>query len=150
MARFRYHWVQNRTDLLMEARVTVQDSDTTQDVRFTPDGKPRVQGVTLTSNAAAKVKELIEADGGTITALRLGVKRAGCSGYSYDMFFDSQIDDSDIVNVTDGVQVVVDIESAEMVEGATIDFKDNGLEGAGFAIDNPSATGGCGCGKSFS
>ncbi len=134
----------------MEVRVTAQDSSTTKDVRFSPDGPPQARGVTLTSNAAAKVKELIEADGGTLSALRLGVKRAGCSGYAYDMFFDSQIDESDIVSTTDGVKVVVDSESAEMVEGATIDFKDNGLEGAGFAIENPNATGSCGCGKSFS
>jgi len=145
-----YHDSQTRIDFHMEVRVTAQDSETTQDVRFTPDGKPTAQGVTLTSNAAAKVKELIEADGGTMSALRLGVKRAGCSGYAYDMFFDSQIEETDIVSTTDGVQVVVDAESAEMVGGATIDFKDSGLEGAGFAIDNPNATGGCGCGKSFS
>jgi iron-sulfur cluster insertion protein len=130
--------------------VTVQEPQTTHDVRFTPDGPPTVAGVTLTSNAAAKVKELIDADGGQMSALRLGVKRAGCSGYSYDMFFDSVIEDTDFVNTTDGVKVVVDAESLTMVEGATIDFKDNGLDGAGFAIENPNSTGGCGCGKSFS
>ncbi len=130
--------------------MTAQDSSTTQDVRFTADGKPAIQGVTLTSNAAAKVKELIEADGGNSSALRLGVKRSGCSGYAYDMFFDSQIDDTDIVSTTDGVSVVVDAESVQMVEGATIDFKDNGLDGAGFAIENPNVSGTCGCGKSFS
>ena len=104
----------------------------------------------LTSNAAAKGKELIEAEGGEMSALRLAVKRAGCAGYSYDMFFDSEIEATDIVNETDGVRVVVDSESVVMVDGATIDFKDDGLSGAGFAIDNPNATGGCGCGKSFS
>ncbi|MCB1247290.1 MAG: iron-sulfur cluster assembly accessory protein [Acidimicrobiia bacterium] len=133
-----------------EVQVTAQDSTTTEGVRFTPDGKPRFAGVQLTSSAAAKVKELIEADGGEMNALRLGVKRAGCSGYAYDMFFDSQVDDTDIVNTTDGVSVVVDAESVMMVEGATIDFKDNGLDGAGFAIENPNVTGTCGCGKSFS
>ena len=134
----------------MEARVTIQDSQTTKDVRFTPDGVPTIAGVTLTSNAAAKVKELNDGEDGELSALRLAVKRAGCAGYSYDMFFDSDIDDTDIVNMTDGVRVVVDSESVTMVDGATIDFKDDGLSGAGFAIDNPNATGGCGCGKSFS
>lgn len=129
--------------------MTIQDSTQTEDVRFTPDGPP-TPGVTLTENAAAKVRELIEADGGEMSALRLAVKRAGCAGYSYDMFFDSDIDDSDVVNSTDGVKVVVDAESVTMVDGATIDFKDDGLSGAGFAIENPNATGGCGCGKSFS
>lgn len=129
--------------------MTVQDSQTGHDIRFSPDGPP-TPGVMLTSDAAAKVKELIEADGGEASALRLAVKRAGCSGYAYDMFFDSVIDDSDTVTTVDGVSVVVDAESMMMVDGATIDFKDNGLDGAGFAIDNPNATGGCGCGKSFS
>ncbi len=129
--------------------MTVQEPQTTEDVQFSADG-PRVPSVTLTTNAAAKVKELIDADGGETSALRLGVKRAGCSGYAYDMFFDSVIDETDFVSTVDGVSVVVDAESIAMVDGATIDFKDNGLDGAGFAIENPNATGGCGCGKSFS
>ncbi|MCL1593511.1 MAG: iron-sulfur cluster assembly accessory protein [Actinomycetia bacterium] len=108
------------------------------------------KGVELTSSAAEKVKALIEAEGDADMALRLAVKRSGCSGYAYDMFFDSAIDASDIVTETDGVKVAVDAASLEMVSGATIDFKDDGLSGAGFAIENPNATGSCGCGKSFS
>ncbi len=81
--------------------------------------------------------------------LRLGVKRSGCSGYAYDMFFDSVVDPTDIVNETDGVRVAVDAASVSMVEGAVIDFNDGGLQGAGFAIDNPNVSGTCGCGKSF-
>jgi iron-sulfur cluster assembly protein/iron-sulfur cluster insertion protein len=110
----------------------------------------QLQGVTLTPSAAAKVKELIEAESDGDMALRLGVKRSGCSGYAYDMFFDSAIDPSDIVNETDGVRVVVDSASVSMVTGAVVDFKDDGLSGAGFAIENPNQSGSCGCGKSFS
>lgn len=110
----------------------------------------QLQGVTLTSSAAEKVKELIEAESDGDMALRLGVKRSGCSGYAYDMFFDSAIDPSDIVSETDGVRVVVDSESVSMVTGAVVDFKDDGLSGAGFAIENPNVSGSCGCGKSFS
>ena len=110
----------------------------------------QLQGVTLTTSAAAKVKELIDSEGDADMALRLGVKRSGCSGYAYDMFFDSSIDTSDIVSETDGVRVVVDAESLSMVTGAVVDFKDDGLSGAGFAIDNPNVSGSCGCGKSFS
>jgi iron-sulfur cluster assembly protein/iron-sulfur cluster insertion protein len=109
---------------------------------------PRIEGVNLTSDAAAKIKSLME-DESDEMVLRLGVKRAGCSGFAYDMFFDSVVDPTDIVNETDGVRVAVDAQSVEMVNGATIDFNDSGLQGAGFAIDNPTATGGCGCGKSF-
>ncbi len=108
------------------------------------------KGVGLTSSAAAKVKALIEAEGDDSMALRLAVKSSGCSGYAYDMFFDSAVDSSDIVTETDGVKVAVDAASLEMVSGATIDFKDDGLSGAGFAIDNPNVSGTCGCGKSFS
>jgi len=129
--------------------VTVQQPQTTEDVQFSAGG-PSAPSVTLTTNAAAKIKELIDADGGEASALRLGVKRAGCSGYAYDMFFDSVIDETDFVSTVDGVSVVVDAVSIGMVNGATIDFKDNGLDGAGFAIENPNSSGGCGCGKSFS
>ncbi len=110
----------------------------------------QTQGVVLTSAAAEKVKALIAAEGDADMALRVGVKRSGCSGYAYDMFFDSTIDSSDIVNETDGVRVVVDAASLSMVAGATVDFRDDGLAGAGFAIDNPNVSGTCGCGKSFS
>ena len=108
----------------------------------------KIEGVTLSPDAAAKVKALMEAYNQEMV-LRLGVKRSGCSGYAYDMFFDSIVDPTDIVNETDGVRVVVDAQSVEMVNGAIIDFRDDGLQGSGFAIDNPTATGGCGCGKSF-
>jgi len=108
----------------------------------------RIEGVKLTMSAAAKVKALMDAESGEMV-LRLGVKRSGCSGYAYDMFFDSVVDPTDIVNETDGVRVAVDAGSVSMVEGATIDFKDGGLQGSGFAIDNPNVSGTCGCGKSF-
>lgn len=108
----------------------------------------RVTGVKLTSGAAAKVKSLTENEEGDLF-LRLGVKRSGCSGFAYDMFFDSIVDPADVVNETDGVRVAVDAGSVAMVEGATIDFKDDGLQGAGFSIDNPNVQSSCGCGKSF-
>jgi len=117
---------------------------------MTAPNAAQLQGVTLTSTAAAKVKELIESEGDADMALRVGVKRSGCSGYAYDMFFDSAIDSSDIVNETDGVRVVVDAASVSMVTGAIVDFKDEGLSGSGFAIENPNVSGTCGCGKSFS
>lgn len=108
----------------------------------------RIEGVKLTTGAAAKIRTLME-DESSDMFLRLGVKRSGCSGYAYDMFFDTVIDPTDIVNETDGVRVVVDAGSVSMVEGANIDFKDDGLQGAGFSIDNPNVSGSCGCGKSF-
>ncbi len=108
-----------------------------------------IEPVALTDAAASKVRELIEAEGDPSLALRLAVRPGGCSGFSYDMFFDSQIDDSDIVSENGGVRLAVDAESIMMVSGATVDFKDQGLSGAGFAISNPNQQRGCGCGQSF-
>ena len=116
---------------------------------ITNDETTAVQGVTLSSSAAAKVLELVEAEGDASLSLRLAVRPGGCSGFSYDMYFDSAVDETDIVNETDGVRVVVDAESAAMVGGATIDFRDGGLQGAGFAINNPNEQRSCGCGQSF-
>ncbi|MGH9099061.1 MAG: iron-sulfur cluster insertion protein ErpA [Acidimicrobiales bacterium] len=106
--------------------------------------------VTLTEGASAKVAQLLaEEDGGGQLALRVAVKPGGCSGYSYEMFFDSEQDADDIVREFEGVRVVVDPTSAELLSGATLDFSD-GLQGAGFHINNPNATRTCGCGSSFS
>ena len=105
--------------------------------------------ITLTEDAALKVKELINAEGNEALALRVAVRPGGCSGFSYEMFFDADIAADDIASDVSGVRVVVDPQSADLLKGATLDFKD-GLQGAGFAIDNPNATRSCGCGQSFS
>ncbi|HEY4632701.1 MAG TPA: iron-sulfur cluster insertion protein ErpA [Candidatus Limnocylindrales bacterium] len=105
--------------------------------------------ITVTDSAAAKVKSLIDAEGDSELALRVAVRPGGCSGFSYEMFFDSDIAADDIATDVQGVKVVVDPASADLLQGAVLDFKD-GLQGAGFAIDNPNAQRSCGCGKSFS
>ncbi|MGH9087394.1 MAG: iron-sulfur cluster insertion protein ErpA [Acidimicrobiales bacterium] len=106
--------------------------------------------VTLTDGAAVKVAQLLaEEEGGEGLALRVAVKPGGCSGYSYEMFFDSEIAEDDVVREFSGVKVAVDPTSAELLAGATLDFSD-GLQGAGFHVSNPNATRTCGCGSSFS
>ena len=105
--------------------------------------------ITVTDNAAAKVKSLMESEGDTALALRVAVRPGGCSGYSYEMFFDGDIAADDVAQEVSGVRVVVDPASAELLKGAVLDFKD-GLQGAGFAIENPNASRTCGCGQSFS
>jgi iron-sulfur cluster assembly protein/iron-sulfur cluster insertion protein len=105
--------------------------------------------ITLTDTAASKVKELLEAEGATDLALRVAVRPGGCSGFSYEMFFDGDFAADDEKAVFGPVQVVVDAASAQLLEGATLDYKD-GLNQAGFAITNPNATRTCGCGSSFS
>jgi iron-sulfur cluster assembly protein/iron-sulfur cluster insertion protein len=110
--------------------------------------KPQ-KAVVLTPTAVAKVRELVEAEGDPTLALRMAVRPGGCSGFSYEMFFDTEVEDGDIVESFDDVKVVVDPQSAERLRGSTLDYKD-GLMGAGFAIDNPNVTRSCGCGNSFS
>ena len=105
--------------------------------------------ITLTESAASKVKDLIEAEGSAELALRVAVRPGGCSGFSYEMFFDTDVAADDRLSDENGVRVVVDEASAELLQGATLDYKD-GLQGAGFAIENPNAQRSCGCGKSFS
>jgi iron-sulfur cluster assembly protein/iron-sulfur cluster insertion protein len=105
--------------------------------------------ITLTENAAGKVKELIDQEDEESLALRVAVRPGGCSGFSYEMFFDTDVQDDDTTKDYDGVTVVVDGSSALLLEGATLDYKD-GLQDAGFSIENPNAQNTCGCGSSFS
>jgi iron-sulfur cluster assembly protein/iron-sulfur cluster insertion protein len=105
--------------------------------------------ITLTDTAATKVAELISAEGDEGLALRVAVRPGGCSGFSYEMFFDSEIAADDLTAENGGVRVVVDPSSAQLLTGATLDYKD-GLQQTGFSIDNPNAQRTCGCGSSFS
>jgi iron-sulfur cluster insertion protein len=105
--------------------------------------------IDLTEPASAKVKELLAAEGNEELALRVAVRPGGCSGFSYEMFFDSEFSDDDMLADAGGIRVVVDSASAPYLKGASLDYKD-GLQGAGFAINNPNATRSCGCGSSFS
>jgi iron-sulfur cluster assembly protein/iron-sulfur cluster insertion protein len=105
--------------------------------------------ITLTDNAAAKVKHLIAEEGNDELALRVAVRPGGCSGFSYEMFFDTDVATDDLTADYSGVKVVVDPSSAQLLEGATLDYKD-GLQETGFSINNPNAQRTCGCGQSFS
>ncbi len=106
--------------------------------------------ISLTPLAAKKVAELLaDEDDSEQLVLRVAVKAGGCSGYSYDMFFDSELEDDDLVSEFDAVKVAVDPDSANLLKGSVLDYKD-GLSGAGFHITNPNATKTCGCGSSFS
>ncbi len=112
--------------------------------------KKAADPITLTDAAVAKVAELIDAEGtDEVLALRVAVKPGGCSGFNYDMFFDTEFAADDVTRDFGTVKVVVDPQSAELLNGSTLDFAD-GLQGAGFHITNPNATRTCGCGNSFS
>ena len=105
--------------------------------------------ITLTDDATTKVGELIAGEGDDNLALRVAVRPGGCSGFSYEMFFDTERADDDLEGNFGEILVVVDPSSAQLLEGATLDYKD-GLNEAGFSIDNPNAQRTCGCGQSFS
>ena len=108
--------------------------------------------VEVTDFAVSKIGELIAAEGESGLALRMAVRPGGCSGFSYEMFFDGDIaadDEQAEFGPDSSVKVVVDPQSAEMVKGSTLDYKD-GLMGAGFSINNPNVSRTCGCGNSFS
>jgi iron-sulfur cluster assembly protein/iron-sulfur cluster insertion protein len=109
----------------------------------------RTTTINLTDAAVAKVAELVKQEGNPELALRVAVRPGGCSGYSYEMFFDSEFADDDLMSSFGDVKVVVDPASLPLITGATLDFKD-GLQGAGFSINNPNAQRSCGCGSSFS
>jgi iron-sulfur cluster insertion protein len=104
---------------------------------------------TLTDAAAAKVKALIEAEDTPGLSLRVAVRPGGCSGFSYEMFFDADVADDDVKSTQGGVQVVIDPASMGHLGGGELDYRD-GLQGSGFHISNPNAQRTCGCGQSFS
>ncbi len=105
--------------------------------------------INVSDSAAVKVKQLLDEEGNNEMALRVAVRPGGCSGFSYEMYFDTEIAGDDIKHDVAGVRVVTDPSSAQLLRGATLDYKD-GLQGAGFSINNPNAQRTCGCGQSFS
>ena len=105
--------------------------------------------IALTDAATSKVKELMEAEDQPDLFLRVAVRPGGCSGLSYEMFFDSERAVEDVEASFGDVKVVVDPASSQYLQGASLDYKD-GLQGAGFTINNPNAQRTCGCGQSFS
>ena len=105
--------------------------------------------ITLTDGATTKVGQLIASESEEGLALRVAVRPGGCSGFSYEMYFDTERAADDLEEAFGEVRVVVEPSSAQLLEGATLDYKD-GLNEAGFSIDNPNAQRTCGCGQSFS
>lgn len=102
----------------------------------------------VTTKAASEIKKLLAEENIPNAVLRVRVVPGGCSGFSYEMGFDDEIENSDEVIESDGVKVAIDELSLPYLQGGVLDFND-GLNGTGFAISNPNATGSCGCGQSF-
>lgn len=104
--------------------------------------------VSLTQPAVDRVKSYLDARGKGV-GLRVGIKKTGCNGYAYVVNYADEIDDSDVVFEDQGVKVIVDKESLELIDGTEVDFVKEGLNEA-FRFRNPNVTGECGCGESFS
>ena len=114
-----------------------------------PEGSAAPHQVTLTASAAKRVAELKVQENMPHSFLRLAVSGGGCSGFQYDFSFDEKQTADDRVFERDGVALVIDDVSLELVKGAEIDFVED-MMGAAFHVRNPNAASSCGCGNSFS
>jgi iron-sulfur cluster assembly protein len=103
--------------------------------------------IQLTDKAAGKIKELIGASNADEQALRVAVRGGGCSGFQYALALDQPKADDHIFQ-HQGVSVIVDKVSMQFVFGSAVDYVD-GLQGAGFVVNNPNVVAACGCGSSF-
>lgn len=104
--------------------------------------------VTITNGAEQKIKELMQEEKDAV-GLRIYVRGGGCHGYQYGMAFETKVAEDDTVIEKGGVQVIMDSQSAPLLQGCEVDYVDS-LQGSGFAIKNPQAKTTCGCGSSFS
>ena len=109
----------------------------------TPEAK-----VDITESAARRLATLIAAEPGDGLMFRVAVTGGGCSGFQYNFSFDDTRQEDDLVFGRDGVTVLVDAVSLDLLKGAEIDYVED-LVGASFQIRNPNATASCGCGNSF-
>jgi iron-sulfur cluster assembly accessory protein len=104
--------------------------------------------VTLTDSAAQKIRELtVSNESAEEQALRVAVRGGGCSGFQYSLALDQAKEDDHVFDF-EGISVLVDKVSMQFVFGSQVDYVD-GLQGAGFTVNNPNVVAACGCGSSF-
>lgn len=106
------------------------------------------RGITVSDSAVKRIAHLMKQEGSDGAMLRVTVSGGGCSGFQYGFSFDDAVNGDDRLFGRDGVTVVIDEISLELLEGAEIDFVED-LAGSAFAIRNPNASSSCGCGTSF-
>ena len=104
--------------------------------------------LTVTHNAAEQIKKVQSNMNAEEKYLRISVINGGCNGNQYKMDFDTDSEDDAKIN-SNGVTILVNKHSSPLLSGMNIDYVE-GLEGSSFVFNNPNATGGCGCGQSFS
>ncbi|HEY4552110.1 MAG TPA: iron-sulfur cluster assembly accessory protein [Bacillaceae bacterium] len=104
--------------------------------------------ITLTEAAAFQIKDMMKQNGEEGAFFRFSINGGGCSGLSYGMSLDHEKSETDHHFVQHGVEVIIDSESAPILTGTVIDYKQS-MMGGGFTIENPNALVSCGCGSSF-
>lgn len=114
-----------------------------------PDSTDAQRQVTVSENAAKRIAQLIAMEGDAALMLRLSVSGGGCSGFQYGFSFDKSTQQDDHMFERNGVKVVIDDTSLDLLSGSEIDFVED-LVGASFQVKNPNASSSCGCGNSFS
>ena len=108
-----------------------------------------MEGITLTTAAADKVKSALKIEKKEGYHLRMSVKGGGCSGMTYKMSFDNKQEEFDKVFDSQGIKILCDLQSWMYLKGTNVEYSDDMLNG-GFKISNPNAERTCGCGTSFS
>lgn len=103
----------------------------------------------ITDKAVVKIKEISEAEGIGHCRVRLRVIGGGCSGFTYDLYYEEVLTDTDEVEDINGVTVVIDPLSYQYLDGVEIDYVEKFMS-EGFTFNNPNVSGSCGCGSSFS
>ncbi|MBI2253987.1 MAG: iron-sulfur cluster insertion protein ErpA [Proteobacteria bacterium] len=114
-----------------------------------PDSTDAQRQVTVSESAAKRIAQLIAMEGDQNLMLRLSVSGGGCSGFQYGFSFDKSTQQDDHLFERNGVKVVIDDTSLDLLTGSEIDFVED-LVGASFQVKNPNASSSCGCGNSFS
>jgi iron-sulfur cluster assembly protein len=116
---------------------TTQRPETTVDIKITEAATEQVRQFLAQEDVPAET-----------AGLRVAVMPGGCSGFKYGLLIEERPADDDLVVEVSGLRVFVDAFSAQYLNGTTIDYVST-MQGAGFTFENPNATGGCGCGSSF-
>lgn len=109
---------------------------------------PAENSIGITDNAAKRINELRTSEGNPDLMLRIAVTAGGCSGFQYGFDLDDKIVDEDVTFEHNGVKVVIDETSLDLLGGSVLDFRED-LIGSYFQMTNPQATVTCGCGSSF-